>query len=121
MKSSSLACVSVLQSWNTPRNAAARLFPSVVEDRKDLSAAHPSQVALSSQSERLCCNLSAWTQASETLPWPQRSSGLEFGSFPENCEGLRERRRADAKSSFDDARLAAYVAREVEEGRLSLV
>jgi hypothetical protein len=44
---------------------------------------------------------------------------LDFESFTDHCDGLRERRGTEAKSAFDDARLAADVVREVEDRRLA--
>ena len=53
------------------------------------------------------------------LPYPP-SSRLEFESFTDDCDGLRERRGTDPESAFNDASLAADVLREVEDRRLAL-
>jgi hypothetical protein len=56
---------------------------------------------------------------------PRRSvarslSRLEAKLFPEERDRLRKRRGAETERSFDDARLASDVAREVEDRRLAL-
>jgi hypothetical protein len=64
-------------------------------------------------SRRLCCKLMAGTEASEAF-LAQTSSGLENKRY-----SLAERRGADTERTFDDARLAADVARDVENRRLA--
>jgi Domain of unknown function (DUF4158) len=50
----------------------------------------------------------------------QRSSGLVFEFFTDECDGFRERTGTDAKRAFDDTRLAADILREVEGRCLAL-
>jgi hypothetical protein len=56
---------------------------------------------------------------------PRRSvarslSRLEAKLFPEERDRLRKRRGSKTERSFDDARLAADIAREIEDRRLAL-
>ena len=56
-------------------------------------------------------------RASRTLRYPETSCRLEFESVTDNCNSLRERTGTEAESAFNDARLATYILREVEDRR----
>ena len=51
---------------------------------------------------------------------PQTSSRLNVQLFTKDRDSFRERTDTDAESAFDNARLAADVLGEVEDGRLAL-
>jgi hypothetical protein len=68
---------------------------------------------------RLCCNLLI-SLGDPRLLLCHRSNSLEIKHVTYACDCLRKRRGADAERSFDDARLAADVARDVEDRCLTL-
>jgi hypothetical protein len=68
----------------------------------------------------LCCKFLMWTEISRGFAFAQTSSGLEVERFSDERYGFAERRGTETERSFNDARLAADVARELEARRLAL-
>jgi hypothetical protein len=92
------------------------------DPREALQVSHLSEVLRSESAPRQLRGSVAKTSLDggvRNVAQPRTLRRLEFESFTDNGDGLRERTGTEAESSFDDARLAAVVVREVEGRRLA--